>query len=93
MFATCERHPIHTKRRVVVDHHRRCIDAFCPTRGPGCPVTAYSSAKAAVRVFTEILITDLQTYLGAFGHTLITGSFGTGSITIKDNVVMRVEPS
>jgi hypothetical protein len=62
----------------------------------GCGVGAVDSAWCPTSRISNISNTAGLDYLGvyvAYNHALITGSFGTGNITIKDNFVMRVEPS
>lgn len=62
----------------------------------GCGSGTIDTAWCPTTRISNISNTSGLDYLGvyiAFDHSLITGSFGTGVITIKDNVVMRVEPS
>ncbi len=62
----------------------------------GCGVGAVDTAWCPTSRISDIASTSGLDYVGVyieFSHSLITGSFGTGSIAIKDRVVMRVEPN
>jgi Flp pilus assembly protein TadG len=62
----------------------------------GCGVGAVDTAWCPTSRISDIASASGLDYVGVyieFSHSLITGSFGTGSISIKDRVVMRVEPN
>ena len=70
-------------------------DMAKPSTSFGCGAGAVDTAWCPDTRISNISNTAGLDYLGvyiAFNHSMITGSFGTGNITIKDNVVMRVEP-
>jgi len=70
------------------------VKAFWATRGPSRPHTAYSSAKAAVKAFTEGLIHDFELYVPHLRASVVMpGHVGT-SITANSRRILRggVEP-
>jgi NAD(P)-dependent dehydrogenase (short-subunit alcohol dehydrogenase family) len=64
------------------------INGFWATLGPGTPHTAYSTAKFAVKGFTEALLTDLRAYAPHVKAAVVMpGHIGT-SIAINSRAVL-----
>ena len=67
------------------------VNGFWASLGPGVPQTAYSTAKFAVRGFTEALIEDLRTNAPQVRVALVLpGHVGTNIVT---NSLMRPGPA
>lgn len=61
----------------------------------GCGAGAKDTSWCPTGRSADLLSTNGPDYVGVyvkFDHGLITGSFGSGNLTISDNAVMRLEP-
>jgi len=70
-------------------------DASLASTSFGCGAGAKDALWCPTTRVTNIDASGGLDYLGVYityNHGLITGSFGSGSLTIKDSAVMRVEP-
>lgn len=69
------------------------INGLWASMGPGCPHTAYSAAKFAVRGFTEALINDVRTHAPHVGVSVVMpGHVGTSILINSAEQLGRDDP-